>query len=296
MSEKGEELRILPNCYLLSVDAEKDKLLDDVKIGNGVIQSKDDLYGVHIGHLSKKLVVRNQEKILKRYDYRDGNLLIRGEAKKLFIDSTFLAVINESLDSNIKIGEPTIAYAEENRERNAIVFVDCGEVITDYSLFPFKSGSTSSAARWSQTYAQIARKTYSKETFEVFGNKAQNAYYTCEEQYNQFFDDDVVYIAFCVNLNNSRLPISMLTYEPKSKLMHATPVLFGASWSNNTDCKIKTMVFDKTWDSYINDISKKFVAPTRNKILDWGSLDRAWMNSRFDNELEEIIIPTATRT
>ena len=283
-SAPPKEVDIQLNLYSLSVDAKIGERLHGLKVGSGSPSNNGDgVYAVHMGRLSKKVSIKAGEETLKLYNYgRGGSLIVNDKEKPApAIDNTLIEIINDSLGGNVKlINEPTLRYNRQSDE-NAIIFVDCRSVLADHRLFPFVRRSVD-GENWSTTYKQIFNKTYSSEAFHIAGEVARKAYSRICEEFSDVLKPDVIYVAFLI-APRSRVPIALMTYDPSNSLLESVPMLFGARWSNTIEgAKLKTIAPNGTWDEYIEDIGKKYIAISKNETLDWASFERAWKNSIFN--------------
>lgn len=279
-----KEVDIQLNLYSLSIDTERDEKLHGLKVGNGSPSNDGDgIYNVHIGRLSRKVSVKAGGEILKLYNYKGNNLIINGEEVPSPVGGeALIKIINDSLGGNVRmVDEPSFGYIGPDGE-NAIIFVDCRSVLADHRLFPFIRKATDGSS-WSSTYQQIYSKTHSEEVFYLAGEVACKAYKRIREEpsFGGALKPEVIYTAFLVS-PESRLPISLFTYEPSSSMLAPVPMLFGAKWSNYSfnGAKLKVMVPDKTWNEYMEDIGKKYITIS-NEVLDWARLERAWNNSIY---------------
>ena len=280
-----KEVDIQLNLYSLSIDTERDEKLHGLKVGSGSPSNNGDgVYNVHVGRLLRRVSVKAGGEILKLYGYKGNNLVINGEEMPSPVgDKALIEIINDSLGGNVKIlNEPSFGYIGPDDEKNAIIFVDCRSVLADYRLFPFMR-KPADGSSWPSTYQQIFHKTYSGEVYHLAGEVARKAYARiCEDpSFSMALKPEVIYVAFLVS-PESRVPISLFIYEPGNSMIQSVPMLFGGKWANSPEgAKLKTIAPSETWDEYIEDIGKKYVAISQNEVLDWTSFERAWKNSIF---------------
>jgi len=295
--EKPDEIFIHPSYYSLTIDRGKDQRAQNLKIGNGeeITDSGDGLYSVHVGRLTRELIVSSRKKgPLKKYSYDGDDLIVRGQPREFpAANSTFVDIIAESLGMNIRLASEKlkIHYNGPEGEKKAIIFIDCREIIDNYTILPFRKHNVARSEICEEFVSVgVARidadSVYTDDLWENDSAIAERAYHNLIEDanYQGLLEDRVAYAAFSIDMTKAdNRQLQLLMFAPESKMLAPVPMLFGACWVNSDEgSAFETCAPEHTWDGYLMDIGKKHIATRKGKVLDWSSFDRAWQNSKFD--------------